>query len=258
MVKLNKPEQRLTIPHATTGICRLETATNKIIARNDNGESLVFNQKLYTDDSIKQELMVTVQNNKCCYCEKIIVDDFEVEHYRPKEAVVHGGQLSKPGYYWLTYDLDNLLYSCNKCNKIKGNDFPLEDEVVRARNHNMNIEDESPQIINPCIQNPNDYLEFLGLEMVAKSGDNFNTATKTIDTIKLDRNELFHLRSNKYFELRTYVHDVYELAKSDDELEKEARVKCIEYLDSNIESDKEFSMMVKCNYEQLKPNLTAV
>jgi len=257
MVKLNKQPQTHTIPHKTTGICRLQTSTQKIIERYDDGEKLVFNA-IYRDDSIRQALMVQVQNNKCCYCEKMIYDDFEVDHYRPKEAVIHNGQLENPGYYWLSYDWDNLLYSCNKCNKKKGNDFPIEDEAVRARNHNMDINDESPQILNPCIQDPDDFLEFIGLEIVAKSGKNFDTATKTIETIELDRHELFQLRIEKYFELKIYVHDIYELAKEDDVLEKEARIICTNYLDSKIQSDQEFSMMVKCNYESLKPNLIAV
>ena len=254
MIKLNKPEEGPTIPHATTGLCRLIKAKDKIIERYDNSEKLVFNP-IYRDEIIKKELMVKVQKNKCCYCEKLIFDDFEVEHFRPKEAVIHNGKLENPGYYWLTYDWDNLLYSCNKCNKKKGNNFPLKDEAQRARNHNMAITNELPLLLNPSAQDPEDYLEFLGLEIVAKPGVNNEVAIKTLDTIKLQRDELFHLRCEKFFQIRDYTHNLYEMVKDDEELELEARVKCIEYLESKTQNDQEFSMLIRHNYDKLRPNL---
>lgn len=82
---------------------------------------------------------------KCAYCEsKVnIVAYGEIEHFRPK---------GDPVYEHLTFEWNNLLYSCNVCNngKHKGTKFPL----------NANNE---PLLIDPTddINDPFLYLNFV-------------------------------------------------------------------------------------------------
>lgn len=56
-------------------------------------------------------------HGKCAYCESNIghVSDAHIEHYRPKAKFPH-----------LTFDWDNLLLACSKCNGAgyKGDNFP--------------------------------------------------------------------------------------------------------------------------------------
>ena len=121
---------------------------------------------IYGAKSVKNTLL-RAQYNKCCYCESRFrhTSYGAVEHYRPKGTVKQAlGQAEEyPGYYWLVYDWNNLLASCEVCNtSYKGNVFPLLDNRVRARSHHDSIEVERPLFINPAIENPQDHIYFRG------------------------------------------------------------------------------------------------
>jgi hypothetical protein len=108
-------------------------------------------------------------NGKCAYCDARfdIVAWGDVEHYRPKRKVTdeNGVAIDHPGYYWLAYDLNNLLPSCQLCNqaKGKGNRFPLRDERKRlskpCRSDRLNVEE--PLLFNAYLHEPARHLEFL-------------------------------------------------------------------------------------------------
>src|SRR6476661_10679447 len=87
-----------------------------------------FNSGIYGDKEVK-ETLIAVQDYKCCFCESKIghIAYGDVEHYRPKAGWVQDEEpINKPGYYWLAYEWDNLLLSCEKCNqRYKKNYFPL-------------------------------------------------------------------------------------------------------------------------------------
>lgn len=102
---------------------------------------------LYKVGSVDKALC-ELYNNKCAYCEKDISDeDKHIEHYRPKNI-----------YYWLAYSWDNLLLSCSKCNKKKGEKFEvIKNKVVYSDEKFEDIhslgefydEIEKPKLINP-------------------------------------------------------------------------------------------------------------
>ncbi len=102
-------------------------------------------------------------HGKCAYCESEIgvISYEEIEHFRPKGALKLKvkEKLKYPGYYWLAMKWDNLLVSCPKCNKIKGNFFPLVNENNRLRNH-LQTSQEEPLLINPCEENPANHIFF--------------------------------------------------------------------------------------------------
>lgn len=61
---------------------------------------------------------------KCAYCEAptSVVAHGDVEHFRPKAL-----------YWWLAYDFDNYLFSCQICNQIyKSDDFPVQGARLAA------------------------------------------------------------------------------------------------------------------------------
>ncbi|MES1243041.1 MAG: hypothetical protein ABUT39_15610 [Acidobacteriota bacterium] len=97
---------------------------------------------------------------KCAYCEACVQDVAfgEVEHYRPKRQVEECPD--HPGYYWMAYDLTNLLPSCQLCNGFpaKMNHFPVRDRTWARRREEM--EREKPLLLNPYLQNPRDHLRF--------------------------------------------------------------------------------------------------
>jgi uncharacterized protein (TIGR02646 family) len=120
--------------------------------------------KIYGAESVKQALR-RAQYDKCCYCEdkKFLATSYgAVEHYRPKGAVqqARGQKKEYPGYYWLAYDWNNLLFSCTTCNTKKRDLFPLRDNNARARSHADDIAMEQPFLVNPAVDNPRDHIRF--------------------------------------------------------------------------------------------------
>ena len=73
------------------------------------------------------------------------------------------GDKIHPGYYWLTYEWDNLVLACEECNLKKSDYFPLEDPEQRARNHLDPLGRESPLLVNPYVDpDPSRHIIFDG------------------------------------------------------------------------------------------------
>ncbi len=102
-------------------------------------------------------------HNKCCYCEMSIPAG-DVEHYRPKNAIIReDGTRLEDGYWWLAAVWENLLYACPFCNQRrkqqmhgdekletagKGAFFPIEN-TVEVKKPGDEIR-EKPLLLNPC------------------------------------------------------------------------------------------------------------
>lgn len=112
---------------------------------------------------------------KCAYCESkyAATQPVDVEHYRPKAAVVVEGNLKKPAYYWLAAAWDNLLPSCIDCNRARTQDFPDIDPAVAGKASQFPIGNEPDRaeapdeernerrlLLDPCRDRPERHLEF--------------------------------------------------------------------------------------------------
>ncbi len=155
-------------------------------------KKLVIDNSIYGDTTVKEQL-ITDQNEKCCFCEaKFTATSYgDVEHFRPKKAYKKDRKLIYPGYYWLSYDWNNLLFSCEKCNRsFKKNEFPLLDDETRVNNHNEahNLSDEKHTLINPIAENPEHFIKFN--QHIPVAIDNNERGTTSIKTFGLDRAEL--------------------------------------------------------------------
>jgi uncharacterized protein (TIGR02646 family) len=103
------------------------------------------------------------QFKKCCYCERLRDEKREpdIEHFRPKRPPTEDTK-DHPGYWWLAYDCDNLLYSCRSCNQdYKKSHFPLRGGSVRARKPDDNLARELPTFIHPYFENPEDIIAYV-------------------------------------------------------------------------------------------------
>ena len=93
----------------------------------------------YRHPQIKNALKILF-HGKCAYCESKIehVSDAHIEHYRPKSK-----------YPELTFDWNNLLLACGKCNsaRYKGGKFPGADA--------------NGPYINPCADDPEEHFQFV-------------------------------------------------------------------------------------------------
>jgi hypothetical protein len=188
---------------------------------------------------------------KCAYCETSIFQGFsgDIEHFRPKGNVkdsngrtaktkINNIETEHPGYYWLAYNSQNLLLSCELCNrpnKQRSSDnrtigkhdfFPLETDF-RASKPGDEV-NELPSLLNPLLDNPDDHLkidETGVLTFTTSRGD------KTIRLLGLNERDLPNARREKYLEVRRLVIDWYgEVARrntqsANDLLEKINKIK---------------------------------
>lgn len=115
--------------------------------------------------SLLKKWLAEFSGQKCWYCEaKSSSAPFDVDHFRPKLAItVDGAKLTGHyGYYWLAYEWSNLRLSCQRCNRPeksesealhgKGNEFPIQDEAQRCSLPTALLADESPRLLDPCVQ----------------------------------------------------------------------------------------------------------
>ncbi|HLP61522.1 MAG TPA: hypothetical protein VK186_21955 [Candidatus Deferrimicrobium sp.] len=131
--------------------------TQKAVEAVNNGEKPEFNQEVW--GQLKEHLF-ELFHGKCAYCESKLlhVASGEVEHYRPKRQVSENP--GHPGYYWLAYDVDNLLPCCEKCNRTRGkqNHFPVK---VSHAYSPEELHKEEPLLLNPYFHQPSEHLKFI-------------------------------------------------------------------------------------------------
>ena len=161
-----------------------------------NGAVSGFTFSAYSQFEVKQAL-IDAFSGKCAYCEVPIQSNQpgDIEHFRPKGGVEG---TDHPGYWNLAMSWENLLLSCNSCNRRrrdsvyleqiasledfveinhvptpqtltgKQNQFPLLDETKRARpdpgisarRNARAVSREKPLLIDPTRDDPHDHLQF--------------------------------------------------------------------------------------------------
>jgi len=132
-------------------------------------------ESIYAHNEVRAALE-RLFHDKCAYCEYPTERcDWNVEHYRPKGRVAE--RRDHPGYYWLAYKWENLYPVCAHCNQRrkdkprwkdpvvgagggKLDQFPLVDEAMRAMRPSQRIRREQTLLIDPCYDDPADYLSF--------------------------------------------------------------------------------------------------
>lgn len=153
--------------------------------------------------------------SKCAYCEcLVIVNQYgDIEHFRPKNRItdINNNIIKKkdgnihPGYYWLAYDISNLLPSCILCNRPstykktkkigKGNKFPVKGDYAEKPGEEIL---EEPLLINPLLENPKNHIEIDKLGILHPKNNSIK-GKMCIEVFGLNvRLELVELRKNTY------------------------------------------------------------
>ncbi len=156
MIKIN----RACLPKNTKMDQKKVQALKSIKQSINKGEKPSI-KKLWTKDKDPEvkEFLHNSQYGKCCYCERERGPiEMDIEHFRPKSEVKENK--NHQGYWWLAYEWDNLLLACKKCNNQKGTKFPLKQESRRAFKPQDDLTKEDPFLINPLIENPEDFIEY--------------------------------------------------------------------------------------------------
>jgi uncharacterized protein (TIGR02646 family) len=182
---------------------------------------------------------------KCAYCESehTVTSPTDIEHFRPKGAIVIDGVRVKPGYYWLAADWDNLLPSCIECNRGrtqdliaeqdaddtrelagKANKFPLIDESRRARKPEHGDRERGQRLLlHPCRDRPERHLEFLPNGVVRARQVGGSTSRKgrmSIEVFALRRYWLTRRRHAHVLQLADQMNQVLELIE---DLERDSK-----------------------------------
>ena len=160
-------------------------------------------KEIYKAADVRTQLM-TDQGRKCAYCECRVRKAYnDVDHFRPKVS-----------YFWLGHAWQNLLYSCNECNRtFKKHYFPLQDEATRDLAH-QDTSREIPLIVNPVEEDPSVHIRFRRYMAVPLS----DKGLTTIQLFQLNnRAELVEDRKQEYeqfVELQSSLHKAQEILAS--------------------------------------------
>ena len=203
--------------------------------------------EVYGSQEVK-EALGNIQNGMCCYCECYyeVSGKGNVEHFRPKMGYMQDKNdlFHRPGYFWLGYEWNNLMYSCRNCNEdYKKNYFPLKDNTKRANPEvSYSIDDEEPLLVNPYEEKePQKHFGFNG-------GIEFGITPegkKSVEYYGLDRESLNEDRT-EFLEKFISLEEVYKAHKDlEDGQEKLNKLKT--QLDKAIERGK-YTLMLKCRF----------
>lgn len=183
-----------------------------------------FDRDTYAHITVKNALW-SAQHDKCAYCEGTFraFGYGDVEHYRPKaySQQSKGAKKVYPGYWWLAYSWDNLVVSCDICNRArKRNLFPLRNPAMRAKDE-AGVAREEPLLIDPAgLSDPRDHIRFRGAAPEARTDE----GSKSIEIYYLDRPYLTAERNKHLREVDRLVKIVAIAARvSDAELAEAAR-----------------------------------
>lgn len=110
---------------------------------------------------LREHILKTEQNYLCAYCEKIITSNpkqSNIDHFKKKESQFYPKDI---------FNYDNLIVSCNthdRCSSHKDN------------KKNGLIKSDYINIINPVVENPNDYFYYLPTgELMLKDNENIKS-----------------------------------------------------------------------------------
>lgn len=127
---------------------------------------------------------------KCWFSEaNASVSDYAIEHFRPKKKVYlikskddypeRRTATDVNGYWWLSYELENLRLAAYKPNQLKGNYFPLESTSILATPNNNSWVKEKIILLDPCIKKDTELLSYDGVKPIEA-----NTDPTSIDHIR--------------------------------------------------------------------------
>lgn len=151
-------------------------------------------------DAVGQEYAVVKralwerQLMRCCYCEAQVQCDYnDVEHFRPKARADRADGTIAPGYWWLAWTWENLLFSCANCNRSAKKDlFPLEAGSVPLGSEEHPPGKEVPTLIDPCSEDPVESIQFVfdgsHWQPVGRNGS--KRGQRTVEILKLGRADL--------------------------------------------------------------------
>jgi uncharacterized protein (TIGR02646 family) len=248
MIRIHRPANAPAVL-LTQGLVRRQEHETAVasdpVSFSSRSATLVFDRAVYAHKDVKLEL-IAMQHEKCAFCEAkpLHVSAGDVEHFRPKGGVRQADTdpLQRPGYYWLAYDWNNLLFSCERCNRRhKKNLFPLIDPARRTKPPQTTTVDEIPVFIDPSAEDPEQYISYREHVPIAIAGN--CRGEQTIDALGLRRPELNNDREEHLDRLKV-LHEV----ASNPSVSHELRTKAVALLTKATSAEAEYSLMCRAAF----------
>lgn len=129
--------------------------------------------------------------NRCAFCESEVGAGAVsiVHHFRPtQESIGLDGRPSRPHYWWLTFDWDNLYLSCQRCATGSKRRFPVMGERAPVYS---GAESERALLVDPCRDEPDDHIAF---DESGEAAGLTDRGRETIEVFRLNRDELVDAR----------------------------------------------------------------
>jgi hypothetical protein len=158
-----------------------------------------FPERLLIGQQAHKALMALF-HDKCAYCESPLGNTMgEADWFRPfTEATDLSGKGSADHYIWLFANWENLYLSCPSCTRSKRSIFPVEGHRAQPLTPQDKIHAaERALLIDPCIDEPKDHLQFLQtgvVEPLSVIGE------ITIKVLSLNRSDLIEARRETWQE----------------------------------------------------------
>lgn len=215
-------------------------------------KKVTFDETIYRAPSVKQ-VLVQAQHGKCAFCESSFahVSYGDVEHFRPKGGLRQRrrGALRRPGYYWLAYVWENLLVSCELCNRrFKRNWFPLEHRSTRVRGPKGDLSRERPLLVNPAVDDPGVFVTFHEHRAVAVAGS--PRGRNSIRGYGLNRKTIRARRRNTIDYIERILDVVEELPGDHPKV-----IKAEDFLRRMMAASEEYSAMVRAYLAQRRSSV---
>lgn len=175
-------------------------------------------------------------------------DAVAVEHFRPKSGWRQKPRdsLNKSAYFWLSYEWENLLFACDRCNDVahKGNLFPLSNPSKRADSANPDVGNEKPLLINPYIIDPEHHIE--SNRDIARPRNKSRTGSKSIEVFGLDEDELM------IDQRRRFILDIERFIRvaEADTLEPTLRREIVILLLGSLKDSAPWAAMIRSNFAE--------
>ena len=175
--------------------------------RNQNRYSFPFLKKI---DKHLKRILFGVFHGKCGYCETKL--DFHytgvIDRYRPHNGVREQKEYFPDLYWWLTFDWENLVYSCKTCSQYKANYFPINGH--RALSRKNSLEEEKPLLINPCLGKPSLFFHYDENDNIFS---NEEVGVQTIELLNLNRTDLTNARKTAKEEIGGIIERIINKSK---------------------------------------------
>ncbi|MBF0438178.1 MAG: TIGR02646 family protein [Magnetococcales bacterium] len=146
-----------------------------------------------------------IYQDKCAYCETKINAGFapRIDHYRPQHF-----------YPWLIDEWSNLVLSCERCNRIKSDQFPIQGQRVNQpqmdqtewRANSVSFLAEQAMLIHPELEDPTNHLVFHPNGTIEEKNGS-KQGKETIRICGLNREELIIARKKVVNRMRNELLD---------------------------------------------------